>query len=566
MACPDALPAFLIEAENAFNAGDTAKAEKLLCEKAIKQVLNMPNIGSRVLALYMLASLFRKINQLEKAEKYNKKILEYGQYAFAYYELSSICKDRCDFLEAVEYGSRAVELEPRDAKLLASLGNSLIAVARIDEGVELLRKAIEIDPDNVGYGTWLLYGLHYKPDITPDVLFQEHCNWARRHAPVTMARTSHDNDPDPDRKIRVGYISPNFRRHSVAYFFEPLLEGHNRNQVEIFGYSNSKTSDEFTERMRPQFDTFRDIYKLEDKQVAEMILADKIDILVDLAGHTKDNGLGVMATKPAPIQVTWMGYPNTTGMPQVDYRITDQLADPPELHGYYTEKQVCLPDGFLCYRPPDFAPPLSPCPYTKNGYITFGSFNMNAKVNLEVMALWAKVLKQTPDSHLLLKLRGGEREQLQNLYHRYFEKLGIKPDRIEICGRKNAVEHLMMYRQVDIALDPFPYNGTTTSCEAMWMGVPVIAMLGNHHSSRVSLSLLKQLGMDFFVASTEEEYIAKACALAANRESLSKISETMRHRMAASDLCNKTKFAANMEQAYRKMWQSWCQWQKGRQV
>ncbi len=559
MASIDNLPAFLIEAENAVNAGNTEKAKAFLCEKAVEQVCNIQDVASKVLALYMLASLLRKVRQFDRAEKLNKKILEYGEYAFAYNELSGICQERCDFIAAVEYGSKALSLEPDNPKLLSVLGNELIAISKIDEGVELLRKAVEIAPEDTEIGTWLLYGLHYKPDITPQILFEEHRKWGSRHAPMTMAKMNHDNTVDPEKKLRIGYISPNFRRHSVVYFFEPLLESHNREAVEVYGYNNSKKADKFTERMRPQFDNFRDIYELADEEVAEMIVQDKIDILVDLAGHTRDNSLPVLARRPAPIQVTWLGYPNTTGLEQIDYRITDELADPPRLHKYYTEEQVCLPDGFLCYRPPDFAPALSACPCIKNGYITFGSFNMNAKINLEVISLWAQVLKTTEKSRLLIKLRGGDRRQLQDHYRNHFERLGIKPDRIEICGRKSAVEHLAMYGEVDIGLDPYPYHGTTTTCEALWMGVPIISLLGDHHSCRVSLSLLKRLDMDYFVASTEEEYVAKASALAANTKSLSKIRATMRQRLAASDICNKSKFAANIEQAYRKMWHRWCQ-------
>lgn len=559
MASVDSLPAFLVEAEKAVNDGNMDKAKSILCEKAVEQIYNIQNTGQKVFAIYMLASLFRKVREFDKAERWNKKILEYGEYAFIYNELGGICKDKGDYITAAEYGAKALSLEPHDPKLLSALGNELIAISKIDEGVKMLQRALELAPDNAEIGTWLLYGLHYKPDITPQFLFQEHKKWAKRHVPKIEAEVNHNNSPDPDRKLRIGYISPNFRRHSVAYFFEPLLEAHNRQTVEIYGYSNSKKSDEFTERMRPQFDSFRDIYEMTDEAVAKVIIHDKIDILVDLAGHTKDNSLLVLAARPAPIQVTWLGYPNTTGLDQVDYRITDELADPPESHKYYTEKQVYLPGGFLCYKPPHFAPMLTESPCIKKGYITFGSFNMNAKINLEVIALWAQVLKNTENSHLLLKLRGGDHQLLQNHYRDHFQQLGIERDRIEICGQKTSVEHLALYGQIDIGLDPYPYHGTTTTCEALWMGVPIISLLGGHHSCRVSLSLLKRIDMDYFVASTREEYVAKACALAANQKALSKIRDTMRKRLGASDICNKKQFAANIEQAYRKMWLRWCQ-------
>jgi predicted O-linked N-acetylglucosamine transferase (SPINDLY family) len=554
----DSLPGFLIEAQKAVDAGDMAKAKSILCEKNIEQVCDIRDVGPKVLAMHTLAALLRKVSQLDMAEKWNKKILEYGEYAFVYNELNSICNERCDFVKALEYGRKALSLDPNNPKLLFLQGKGLILLGNIDEGVEMLRKAVDMSPEDEGIWKWLLYGLHYKPDVTPRILFQEHKKWAMKNAPMTMARTNHANLIDPDRKLRIGYISPNFQRHSVVYFFESIIQAHNHEAIEFYGYSNSETTDEFTERLKPMFDTFRDIYKLEDEQVDEMIVKDKIDILVDLAGHTKNNSLLVLARRPAPIQVTYLGYPDTTGLEQIDYRITDELADPPELHEYYTEEQVCLPNGFLCYRPPDMAPMLVESPCIKNGYITFGSFNVNQKINFEVMALWAQVLKGTDGSRLLLKLKGGEREHFRNYYRDHFQQLGIERDRIEICGRKSSAEHLAMYGQVDIALDPYPYHGTTTTCEALWMGVPIISLLGEQHSCRVALSLLKRLDMEFFVTSTKEEYIAKAAALAANPNALAKIRSTMRARMAASDLCNGKLIAESLETAYRKMWKKYC--------
>ena len=555
----DNIPEFLIQAKNAVEAGNKEQAKALLAEEAVQQIHKMQQGPSKQLAMYVLASQLRKIRDFERAWKWYKKILEYGQYAFAYHDLGFICHERGELIESVEYRSKALKLEPDDPLFLHALGLELLAISEVDKGVELLRKAVEKEQNDMEIDTWLLVGMHFKPDITPQILFDEHKKWADRHTPIAMARTNHHNNPAPDKKLRVGYISPNFRKHSVMYFFEPLLDGHDRrNVVEIYGYSNSKTSDEFTERMKPKFDMFRGIYQVCDDTVAEMIEQDKIDILVDLAGHTKGNRLLVLAKKPAPIQVTYLGYPDTTGMEQVDYRITDDLADPPQLHEFYSEKQVCLPDGFLCYRPPDVVPPLAASPHIKNGYITFGTFNINTKVNPLLIALWAQVLKANENSRLLLKFIGGDNQQVQNHYRSQFEQLGIDPNRIELHGRKSLFEHLAMYGKMDISLDTYPYHGTTTTCEALWMGVPVISLIGKQHSCRVGLTLLKRLDMDFFAASTPEEYVAKATALAHKPEALAKIRASMRARMAASPLCDPIRFAGNMEQAYRQMWHKWC--------
>lgn len=557
------LPAFLIEAENAVNAGNIEKAKSLLSEKAVEQLCEIKDNTSKILSLYIFSTLLYKVQQFDRAEKWNKKILEYGEYAFAYHELSRIYNEKCDFITAAEYESKALSLEPDNPKLLCMLGRELVSIGKTDEGIDMLRKAADIAPDDEGIGATMLGNLHYKPGITPQAIFEEHIKWAARHTPITMAATKHDNTAEPDRKLRIGYVSQNFNQHSVMYFFEPLLESHNRNNFEIYGYNNFKETDNVTERIKLRFDVFRDIYNLTDEKTAEIIVRDKIDILVDLGGHTANNRLLVFARKPAPIQVTWLGYAGTTGIQQMDYRITDEFAESPDYHKYYTETQVFLPGGFLCYKPYDAAPPLSPCPYTKKGYITFGSFNINAKINFEVLALWAQILKGTGNSRLLLKFRGGWHQQIQDYYRNHFQRFGISPDRIEIRGHnKSTVEHLAAYGDVDIGLDPFPYNGTTTTCEALWMGVPVISLIGNRHCSRVSLSLLKRLDMDFFVTSTQQEYAAKACALATNLKSLSKIRTTMRQRLAASDICNKNKFAANIETAYRQMWHKWCQIQE----
>lgn len=552
----DNIPAFLIEAENAVNAGDGPRAEALLTESALEGVCSLADSNSKILSLYIFASLLFKIRLFDRAELINKKILELGRYSFAYYELGRIEEQRCDFVSALEYAQKGLQLEPDDPKLLNLLGGLLVSLGRADEGIELMRKAAGISADERENIDTMLYSLHYKPDISPQVLFYEHVKWGQNFSqsgPPCFA-----NSPEPDRKLRIGYVSPNFNQHSVAYFFEPVLECHNRDAFEIFGYSYSKQSDRVTQRMRPQFDDFKDIYALTDWQAADVIVRDKIDILVDLAGHTADSRLAVFAKKPAPLQVTWLGYPDTTGLSQMDYRITDELADPPESQKYYTESQICLPCGFLCYRPPDFAPPLADCPCVKNGFITFGSFNINPKINFDVLAVWSQILKRVGDSRLILKIRGGQHKKVQDYYLEIFEKLGVRKDRVEIYGHKSPAEHLELYNRIDIGLDTFPYNGTTTTCEALWMGVPVISLVGNCHCSRVGLSLLSRLDMAFFAAQNRDEYVNKACALAAKPESLSKIRQTMRQRMSASILCDKKIFTQILEAAYRKIWRLWC--------
>jgi len=552
----DNIPAFLIEAENAVNAGDSKKAETLLTESALETVCAIADNNSKILSLYIFASLLFKIRQFDRAEALNKKILELGKYAFAYCELSKIEEQRCDFVSALEYAEKGLEIEPDEPKLLNVLGGLLVNLGKADEGVRMMRKSAKVSADDRENADSLLYALHYESDISPQVLFYEHARWGQNFQ--QKIQTRFPNTIEPDRKLRIGYVSPNFNQHSVAYFFEPILESHNRSEFEIFGYNSSKQSDRVTQRLRPQFDDFKDIHALADWQAADVIARDKIDILVDLAGHTAENKLAAFAHKPAPIQVTWLGYPDTTGLSQMDYRITDEFADPPGSQKYCTESLISLPSGFLCYRPPDFAPPLADCPCVKNGFITFGSFNINPKINFDVLAVWSQILKRVENSRLILKIRGGQHTKMQNYYFEIFEKLGVPKNRVEIHGHKSPVEHLELYNRVDIGLDTFPYNGTTTTCEALWMGVPVISLVGQCHCSRVSLSLFNRLDMTFFAAQKQDEYVDKACALAAKQESLLKIRQTMRQRMSASILCDKKTFTQVLEAAYRKIWKLWC--------
>jgi predicted O-linked N-acetylglucosamine transferase (SPINDLY family) len=461
--------------------------------------------------------------------------------------------------EALKYQQKAVEARPDRPELWANLARVLMETGEMQEGIELLKRAIEKMPDNAQAHSNFLLRLHQMPELDPHKLFEEHKRWGRIHAPASLAKTAHHNTPDPDRRLRVGYISPDFRRHSVAYFFESLLDGHDRRDVEVYGYGNVEFPDQVTERLMEKFDNYRNLCDSSDQAAAELIEQDRIDILVDLAGHSADNRLLVLARKPAPIQVTYLGYPGTTGMDAVDYRLTDVRADPPELQQFYTEELVFLPDGFLCYRPPDFAPLVTPLPADQVGHITFGSFNNNCKINPAVIRLWAEVLKANLNSRLLLKLKGGDEPLIRDRYLGEFEEVGLSRTRVDVCGWKSPAEHLQTYGRMDIALDTYPYNGTTTTCEALWMGAPTVSLVGKCHASRVGLSILTCLGLEFFAASSPKEYVARAAALAANRPALAQIRSSMRARIAASGLCHAKGFAGQVETAYRQMWRRWCQ-------
>lgn len=459
--------------------------------------------------------------------------------------------------QAAEHVSQTSNISASDVFLWEKFGSHLILTGEIDQLLDLLPKMLQTYPWTHNVHSHMLFNLHHLPDIDQKVIFDEHKRWAKSHASVENAANFHDNIADPDRRLRIGYISPNFCMHPVAFFIEPLLDGHNRQNVEVFGYGNVAKPETATEHLKPKFDHYRNIYGLDSQSLVELIKDDKIDILVDLAGHTSHNSLADMAYKPAPIQVSYLGYPGTTGMGKIDYRLVDECVNPPESQKFYTEELVYLPEPFTCYSFTDL--PIAVGAVEKNGYITFGSFKNNCKINSYVMSLWAQVLKANPGSHMLLRFARADDPDIKNHYLRWFERLGINADRIEIAGKLDYLEHLKQYQKVDICLDTFPFNGHTTTCEALWMGVPIISLTGESFSSRLGLSLLKSIGLEFFTAKTAEEYIAKATALAQNRESLAKIRATLRARIASSGLFDCKKFAAGLEAAYREMWRKWCQ-------
>jgi protein O-GlcNAc transferase len=555
----DILPEFLAAAKVAVDNKQVEEIVSLLDDQTVEDIFRIiEKDPSKKNLIFDVATLFFRAGQADRAEQCYKRVLGNGASAVAFDRLGCFYQSTGRLLEALECQRKAVELEPNRPELCANLAKAMMETGQMRDGLELLKNAVEQMPRNAQAHSNLLFCMHQLPEPDAEQIFSEHVRWGQMYAPADMARTSHDNVPEPDRKLRIGYISPDFRRNSVAYFFESLLDGHDRGAVEVYGYGNVTYPDQFTERLRSKFDCYHNIAGESNKKVAELILKDGIDILVDLAGHTGDNRLITMAYKPAPVQVTYLGYPDTTGVKAIDYRLTDALADLPQSQRFYTEELFFLPDGFLCYRPADFAPEVTSPAAKRNGYVTFGSFNNNCKVNLVTIGLWAEVLKLNSGSRLLLKFKGGGDPEIRTRYFSMFEQSGIGRDKIIIYGWGNPAEHLQLYSKVDIALDTYPYNGTTTICEALWMGVPTITLVGEYHMSRVGLSILSRVGLGFFAASTPKEYVAKATALAQNIEALSQIRSSMRARVATSGLCYAKGFAHSLEAAYRKMWHRWC--------
>jgi protein O-GlcNAc transferase len=453
-----------------------------------------------------------------------------------------------------------------------NLGRVARAQGRIADAVTSYREALALQP-RPGTHSNLLLALNYLHEVPPAEILAEHQRWAARYAePLTAASVPPERDPLPGRRVRVGYLSPDFSNHAVAYFFEPVLEAHDRAAFEIFCYSNVLASDTVTARLRAKAEHWRDIAPLSDEQAVELIRRDRLDLLVDLAGHTARNRLLIFARRAAPVQLTWIGYPNTTGLSAIDYRLTDEISDPVgKTETLHTEKLERLSGPFSVYRPPVDAPEVGPLPalapgsadvpvgridkaVDAPGAITFGCFNNFAKVTPPMIALWSRLLAAVPAARLFLKSRGLDDSATAERIRGDFAAHGIAPERLMLDGRELSVPaHLALYDRVDVALDTFPYNGTTTTCEALWMGVPVVTLAGKTHVARVGVSLLTHLGATDWIAATPDEYLAKACALAADRPRLAEIRAGLRQRMSASSLCDATGFTRGLETTYREL-------------
>ena len=480
--------------------------------------------------------------------------------AIAHYNLGVMLSAKDRYGEAIACYRRAIELQPAMTEFHNNLGDALMIQGALDEAERSFRRAMALDPKYAIAHSNLLMAMCYRGDA-PETLLAEHKAWAAAHgAPREKVEAHFDNAPNPERRLRVGYVSPDFRGHSVSCFFEPLLASHDRAQVEVFCYSNVQRPDNVSARLEAMADRWRVIKDVDDATAAARIRDEQIDILVDLAGHTAHNRLKLFALKPAPVQLTWLGYPATTGLETMDYRITDAIADPPgATERFHTETLLRLQRCFLCYKAPQDAPPSGPPRSRANGNITFGSFNNLTKVSPEAVAVWSRILGALHGSRLLLKSKQAGDPATAARYRALFAAHGIGAERIELAAWTPSTHgHLSLYHGVDAALDPFPYNGTTTTCEALWMGVPTVVLRGSLHAGRVGASLLTAVGLDDLIADTPERYATCAIELASNPARIAALRVGLRDRMAASPLCDAAAFARAIENAYRAAWRRWC--------
>jgi predicted O-linked N-acetylglucosamine transferase (SPINDLY family) len=482
-------------------------------------------------ALYNLGLAFSKQGRLTEAEACYQQVLTLNpNYVEAYSNLGKVCKDRGKIAEAIQY----------------------------------YRTALHLQPTYVEAYNNLLYTFNFSPDYDLAMMFAEHQQFNQRYAlPLASVIKPPRNHRDSQRRLKLGYISPDFRKHSLTYFVEPVLSHHDHDQFEVFCYYNNLKVDEVTRRLQQYADHWITCAGWSDEVLAERIRQDQIDILVDLMGHTANNRLLVFARKPAPIQVfNTIGYSNTTGLTAMDYRITDGYIDPEGVaEEFSSETLVKMPVSYYCYRPNDDSPPVNDLPAIQNGYLTFGAFNSYAKLTQPTLALWTTVLQAVSGSKLRVMTRELNDPVLrQELYDR-FTLFGISPERLIMGSAPSTEETLKAYHQIDIGLDPFPFCGATTTCQALWMGVPVITLVGKTPAARAGLSILSALGLTEVIAYTSQDYLNIAIRLAGEIEYLQRLRATMRDRMTASPLMDAVGFTRHLESAYRAMWEKWCKHQ-----
>ena len=523
------------------------------CHQAIALHLNFPE------AHYNLGNALRDQGQLNQAiAAYRHAIALRPDFPEAHSNLGNALYETRQFDEAITAYRQAIAIKPSLPEAHSNLGAALLENGQLEEAIISYRQAIALRPDFSKAHSNLVLALNCHPDFDSRAIVEEQRRWDQRHAePLRQFIRPHPNDLIPKRRLRIGYVSADFREHPVGCNILPLFAHHSRDDFEIFGYAHVSRPDALTERFRAGADQWRSILGLNDEQLATQIRTDRIDILVDLSLHTVDNRLPVFARKPAPVQVTFAGYPGSTGLRTIDYRLSDPHLDPLGMdESFYSETTVRLPHTFWCYDPLDGADlPVNALPADNNSLITFGCLNNFCKVNGTVLQLWAKVLQAVPSSRLLLLApAGGQRGRTLELFVRH----GVAPDRIGFLSRQPHREYLELYHRIDIGLDTVPYNGHTTSLDSFWMGVPVVTLVGQTIVGRAGLSQLTNLNLPDLIASTPEQYVQIATDLAGDLPRLAQLRATLRERMAKSPLMDAPRFARDIETAYRKMWRAWC--------
>lgn len=514
-----------------------------------------------------ISELLHEISAFDEAKKTLNMALRINpELPKAHLLLGRVARDQNSGVEeAIGHCLKSIELNPHYTQAYNEMGNYLIRAGDPISACQSFQKVLGISgPETIPvYSNWLL-AQHYRDDITANELYKNHRGWQNRHQCLVkqINRLDFDNVPSPERKLRVGFTSGDLYSHSVFFFLNGLFKSYNREDFSFTCFSDlPKTGeDKQSETLKKQVDDWVCINGYDNLKAFEIVREKEIDILIDLSGHTGKSRLLLFLKRAAPVQVTWLGYPDTTGLDTVDYRIVDETTDPsPWADDLASEKLYRIPGSFLCYKPHEDWYSVEPKPENKGEKIVFGTFNEAPKFSPSVVKLWCQILKKIPEAELVIKCRPFGEEKTREFMMSNLRAHGIDENRVRLLGFiPSNTGHMSTYNIMDVALDPFPYNGTTTSCEALWMGVPFITKEGDRHCARVGMSLLKAVGLDDWIAYSDDEYVAKAVEIAKNREKLFEVKSTLRERMLNSPLCDHVTFATKFGNALREMWIEWC--------
>jgi len=512
------------------------------------------------IAHYSAAVLNQAVQQLPAAREHYEQVLKLGAVGVSTYStqlnLGVVCYALRDFEAAIACSRQALSIKPDCAVSYYNIGNAQKEQGKHYEAIASFEKALRIDQDFVAADSNILFCMNYVRDYDALRIYERHIEWAERHAApyIDIAATSAGRIRDSVRTLRVGYVSADFREHPVGFFMEGVLQHHSRDKCEVFCYSNSAQEDVITKRLRTYVPNWRQVSALNDDEVAGLVRSDGIDILVDLSGHTSGNRLLVFARKPAPVQVTWLGYFNTTGLSNMDYLLADKIGIPEPRRQRFTESIWYLPDTMFCFTPPTVDVPVTALPALSNGMITFGCFQNLAKVDDGVLAAWGEIFSALPKARLRMQCKQlGDPVQVELMTER-LRSFGITSPRVVLHGPMPREEYLAAHSEVDLILDTFPYTGCTTTSEALWMGVPTLTMAGDSLYSRQGASLLTAAGLKDWVAESKQDYIDRAVAFAGDLSKLAALRAGLREQVLASPLFDPPRFTHNLEVAFWQMW------------
>lgn len=529
-----------------------------LAAQSYRKALELePGFGE---AHFNLAVLYGDTEHLGEAIDFlNKEIESRGETVDLLNRLAIAYMAKLSFVKSEETCRKILAMQPEFAPVYITLGNVLSLMGNCQGAQDAYLRALDLRPDDFRVHSNLLFESNYLYSCSTRAIFEKHLEWARKHEqPLLSQRKQILPEPGPQRRLKIGYVSPDFLSHPVGYLIRGIIRHHDKENFEIHCYAHVARPDSLTNEIRQSVDVWHDTTGLNDVALADKVVEDRIDILVDLVGHTAGHRLPLFALKPAPVQVTWLGYFHSTGMESIDYFITDPFTSPRDGGQYFSEIPVYLPHTRFCYSPPGYAPAVAEPPFLKNGFITFGCFNKLAKMTDETVAAWAQILERLPDARLWLKSAAlNEAAVCEQVRNRFLAR-GIDPERIELHPPSGHLEMFNEYGEIDIALDPFPYTGGITTFEALWMGVPVITLAGKGVVARQSVSALANLGLTDLAFETIPQYVEGAVELASDKDRLQELRQTLRPVMEQSPLCELAGFTRDLENLYRRMWHAWC--------